>query len=139
VKIWIGYGSEHSSRLVMIGRFVDETAAALAKQKFDKLTEHVAEQTNAGTLDLAWDSSGQMNESLLDALSELHLYSLAASDVANFAYDFETELQDDTITLRTDETEVQGFLKVMIYGGARIEVYSRDDWTDAGEPRQREE
>jgi hypothetical protein len=136
LKIWTGYGSEHSYRLVMIGHFADETAAAVTKEKFDKLTEHVAAQLNAGTMDIGWDSDERMSDALRDALAELGLYNLGVSEVSNFAYEFDTELRGDSITLTTDEGEVQGFLKVMLDGGARIEVFSGHNWTEAGEPRQ---
>ena len=138
MKIWRGYGSEHSYRLVMIGHFADETAAAVTKDKFDKLTQHIAAQVDAGTFDVGWDTDERMNDSLREALRELGLYSLGLADVGNFAYDFDTELRGDAITLTTDEGEVQGFLKVMIDGGARIEVFSGHHWTDAGEPRKAE-
>jgi hypothetical protein len=136
LKIWTGYGSEHSYRLVMIGHFADETAAAVTKEKFDKLTEHVAAQLEAGTMDVGWDSHERMNDALRDALAELELYNLGASEVNNFAYDFGTELHGDSLKLTTDEGEVQGFLKVMLDGGARIEVFSGHNWTETGEPRQ---
>ena len=123
----------------MIGHFADETAAAVTKEKFDRLTEHVAARLDAGTMDVGWDSDGRMDLGLRDALAELGLYNLGVLEVSNFAYEFDTEIRGDSIILRTDEGEVQGFLKVMLDAGARIEVFSGHDWTEGGEPRQAEE
>ena len=41
MKLWYGYGSEHSMNLVMIGRFKDAVAAAQAKRVIDALTTKV--------------------------------------------------------------------------------------------------
>jgi hypothetical protein len=139
VKIWTGYGSEHSYSLVMIGRFVDHAAALATKEKFDELTEVVAVELEAGRLDVGWEADERMSGELRDALNELRIYDLGVSDISNFAYDFSTHLKDDTVMLRTDEGEVQGFLKLMIDGGARIEVFSAHHWPEEGEPRQAEE
>src|SRR6266481_7179904 len=42
MKIWYGYGSEHSMRLVMIGHFREVTDAERAKEAIDRLTAQVS-------------------------------------------------------------------------------------------------
>ena len=41
MKIWQGYGSEHSMNLVMIGHFKDAGSAVKAKELIDSFTEFV--------------------------------------------------------------------------------------------------
>ena len=40
----------------------------------------------------------------------------------------------DELYVKTDEGEIQGFLKVLISGGPRIEIYSPREWTADGQP-----
>jgi Family of unknown function (DUF6375) len=137
VKVWTGYESEHSYRLIMVGHFTDATKAAATKEKFDRLAEHVTAQLDEGTMDVGWGAEERMNESLLQALTDLGLYDLSVTDASNFAYDFDTTQDGSRLTLSTDEGAVQGFLKVMLDAGARIEVFSRHNWTEAGDPVER--
>ena len=48
MKLWAGFGSEHSMNLVMIGRFVDASDAAAAKRLIDDLIALVMEEQEAG-------------------------------------------------------------------------------------------
>lgn len=135
MKIWFGYGSEHSYNLIMIGHFVDHTKAKAAEDKFKRLADGVAAEMEAGTMDVGWDADERFSDSIRTLLNELKLYDLGPTDVANFAYEHSIEVDGATLRLATDEGEVQGFLKLLINAGARIEVYSRHHWSDAGEPR----
>lgn len=139
MKIWVGYGSEHSFRLVMIGRFVDQVAARATLETFEQLQRTVSDLVAADKIDLGWDSEGLVSDELRQALSDLNLYSLGVSDVANFAYDYSLEQDGETLKIWTDEGEVQGFLKLLILRGARVEVFSSHDWTESGEPRPKDD
>jgi hypothetical protein len=75
---------------------------------------------------------------MLGLLSELRIYSLSRSDIDNFAYEHRVEVKGKELRITTDEGDVQGFLKVLIDEGARIEVFSSHDWTDEGLPRREE-
>ena len=55
MKIWYGYGSEHSMNLVMTGKFKDAGDAAKAKEVIDWLSEQVASDVEA---DLMVDGEG---------------------------------------------------------------------------------
>jgi hypothetical protein len=47
MKIWKGYGSEHSMNLVMIGHFKEACDAREAKRLIDQLIERVAREAKA--------------------------------------------------------------------------------------------
>jgi hypothetical protein len=134
MKIWIGHGSEHSYNLVMIGYFADETKARAAEQKFQRLTEAAESELP----DVGWDADQRFTTGMRELLDELKTWDLSRSDIENFAYVHTVRRSGKELHIETDEGEVQGFLKVLIAGGARIEVYSADDWTAEGAPRREE-
>ena len=50
MKIWYQHASEHSTNLVMIGHFKDQTEAANAMEIIEALTKQVQEDQEAGSL-----------------------------------------------------------------------------------------
>ena len=135
MKTWAGYGSEHSAKLVMIGHFADRTKVRVTQEKFKRLVELVRAEEEAGTMDLGWDADQRFSDTMRAVLAELNLYEFTPSDIENFAYEHDISATGTTITLSTDELEVQGFVKLFLDGEARIEVFSRHDWTEDGQAR----
>jgi hypothetical protein len=131
MKIWIGHGSEHSYNLVMIGYFADEKSARSAEQKFQRLGAAVESELP----DLAWDADQRFTSGMRELLDELKTWDLSRSDLENFAYEHTIRRSGKELRIETDEGEVQGFLKLLIGEGARIEVYSAHEWTAEGMPR----
>jgi hypothetical protein len=134
MKIWVGYGSEHSYDLVMIGHFADETKARSAEQKFERLSAAAESELP----ELGWDADQRFTTGMSELLNELKTWDLSRSDIENFAYHHTVRRNGKELRIETDEGEVQGFLKILIGGGARIEVYSAHDWTDEGKLRAAE-
>ena len=83
MKVWTGYGSEHSYKLVMIGRFADETDARIAEQKFERLSEAAGSELP----DLGWDADQRFSSGIMAILDELKQWDLSRSDIENFAYE----------------------------------------------------
>lgn len=50
MKIWQGFGSEHSMNLVMIGHFEDARSARGAKEAIDLFTQAMEAEQAAGRL-----------------------------------------------------------------------------------------
>jgi hypothetical protein len=123
MKIWYGYGSEHSMDLVMIGRFKDVRAASGAKEALDRLTEQVRADERAGLIEID-QTTDRFTDGVLALLQEVHVHILTPGELAQFAYDFSATLDDTEIVLKTEESEVSAFLKVLLAKGARVEVYS---------------
>jgi hypothetical protein len=73
---------------------------------------------------------------MIELLEELKAWDLSRADIENFAYEHSVHRNGSELRIETDEGEVQGFLKVLIDGGARIEVFSAHDWTAEGKPRE---
>jgi hypothetical protein len=138
MKVWIGYGSEHSANLVMIGRFETHSDAQAAAHLLGRINEWVARESETGGMDVGWESSDRMTEATRKFLMDLHLYSFSLSDLENFAYEHHVSVVGTALKITTDETEVQGFLKILIEKGAHVQVYSAHDWNEDASPRMAE-
>lgn len=132
MKVWFGYGSEHSMNLVLIGRFDSPASVEAAVEMMERLRT-IAE---AEWSDDSWRHTDEwMTDSLRQALSGLKLHEMGRWDVDNFAYDYSTGTSGSELRIATDESEIQGFLKVLLHLGARVEIYSLHEWNEDGTPR----
>jgi hypothetical protein len=122
MKVWNGYGSEHSTNLKMIGRFRDAGEAKATEELFQRLQRHVGERIEGGT----WQpgEGDDMDDPTYEFLRELKVWSMGPQDIENFAYDYSLERDGSDLILTTDENEVAGFLKLFIDKDAKVEVYS---------------
>lgn len=132
MRIWHSYGSEHSMDLVLVGTFETVSGAEAAIERMQAL-KGLAE---AEWSDDSWRRPDErMPDTLVDELSKLKLYEMGRSDVDIYAYEHSVERKGSTVRVWTEESEVQGFLKVLIHLGARVEVFSRHNWNEDGTPR----
>lgn len=134
MKIWFGYGSEHSMNLVMIGRFKEVRDAEMAAELIERLTEKVIAES--GTY--AHDSGPQdrrFSDAMLELLRETRLYTVNPSDLEQFEYDARVELKGNDVVVTTDEVDVSSFLKVFLEKGARVEIFSAHDYPGTGHGR----
>lgn len=134
MKIWRGYGSEHSSNLVMIGRFKTVAGAAEAKRIIDRLTEQIRADVKAGLMDET-DPPQRFTDHIMELFKEVETYIVAPAELSQFNYEFSVEVQGDTLVLTTEEYDISAFLKILVNGGARVEVFSRHDYPTAKEAR----
>jgi hypothetical protein len=130
VKVWFGYGSEHSANLVMIGHFADATQAKAVAATIERIEHYVRDELNAGRMELGREGGYRFTDQLLALLEEIKLYSIGPVDIENFAYEYSITVKGSDVILKTDEVDVSGFLKVMIDGGAKVEVYSAHNYPD---------
>ena len=136
MRIWQSYGSEHSMDLVLVGTFETVSGAEAALERMEAL-KALAE---AEWSDDDWRHRDErMPDTLTDELVKLKLYEMGRSDVDIYAYEHSVERKGSTVRVWTEESEVQGFLKVLIHLGARVEVFSRHHWNEDGTPRVEEE
>ena len=125
MKIWHGYGSEHSMNLVMIGHFKSPEDAEKTQKLFEQLSEGLRDKIDIGTC------RDRFGDDVLELLRETNCYSLSPSELENFLYDTRTRVEGNKIILTTDESDVSAFFKLMITKGARVEIYSAHDYPDA--------
>ena len=124
MKIWHGYGSEHSMNLVMIGHFKSTEDSTKTYRLIEQLTEGLIDKIDVGS------QRDRFDEGVMDLLKETKCYNLSPIELEQFLYDFSTRLDKEKIIITTDESEVSAFLKLMIENGAKIEIYSAHDYPD---------
>jgi len=134
MKIWNGYGSEHSMNLVMIGQFVSADEASKAKEAIDKFKEWVDAEIEAKSIELGNPPTRYSNK-ILDFLKDQHEYHIGLAELEQFAYDVHVEVDKDKVVLKTDEPDISAFLKVLLDHGARIELYSAHDYPETSDNR----
>ena len=124
MKIWHGYGSEHSMNLVMIGHFKDSKDAKKIKQIIEQLTNGLRDKIDVGS------PSRRYSDEVLALLRDINCNILSPEELAHFLYEFDTTIEEDKIILKTEETEVSAFFKLMITNGAKVEIFSAHDYPD---------
>jgi hypothetical protein len=129
MKIWYGFGSEHSMNLVMIGRFRTVEEAKNAEDIFEKLKEQLARDQ-----DLSLDNSkSRYSEGMLDLLGKSKLYSLDPGELEQLWQDVSIKRKDEKLHLWTDELEVLVFVKALLELGAHVEVFSAHTHSQSGD------
>lgn len=126
MKIWKGYGSEHSMNLVMIGHFKEVRDAKEAKKLLDQLTNQVRQDTNGGEIDRL--SQDRFTDTMLEFLMKVNLLTLRPAELEQLLYDVRVHIDGNKVVITTDEVDVSVFLKILIEKGARIEIYSAHDY-----------
>lgn len=128
MKIWPSFASEHSSALVLIGRFKTVELAERAHGLIEKLSEL------ASTEQAKVAGQGRYASAVLEFVKNADLFSIGPDDVDAFNMDFQTKLDGSTLTIETDEFDVIGQIKIMIEMKAKIEIYSAHDYPDDPSP-----
>ncbi len=129
MKIWTGFGSEHSFNLVMIGRFEEASKAKEVKGIIDLLTKQVMDEEEMPSYDAA-PRKQKYSKPMLDLLMELRVNTVGPTELEQLQYDVSHEVKDNTIIFKTDEVDISAFMKILIEKGARIEMYSAHDYPD---------
>lgn len=124
MKIWNGYGSEHSMNLVMIGHFKSADDAEKTEQLIEQLVDGLRDKVDFGTY------NERFSNDVMDLLKETKCCIFSASELEQFLYDNQTRVDGDKIILTTDEFEVSAFFKLMVTKGAKVEIFSTDDYPD---------
>jgi len=129
VKVWQGYGTEHSMDLVMIGRFDEATKAETALDVIKQAIALIQTEENEGRL-VVGDPADRYSDEMLRAVGELRLHNIGPRELEQFLYDVTVDRHGEKIVLRTDEVEVQAFVKLLLTHGAKVEMFSAHDYPD---------
>ena len=127
MKIWKGYGSEHSMNLVMIGQFKETKDAEEVKELIEKLVKIVnLDEEDQGR------SSNRYSERMMEFFKSANLYTIRPEELEQFIFDVHTKVDNDKVVITTDESDISAFMKVLLEKGARIEIYSAHNYPDTG-------
>lgn len=129
MKVWIGFGSEHSANLRMIGRFETAEKAESARRKLQELCDLVVTNFDHERFaDNPW--AWYLDSELRKSLEDLGLYGFTPEDLASLVGEHLIDSRGSEIHIRTEETAVSGLIKFMINRPVRVEVYSAHHFPD---------
>jgi hypothetical protein len=126
MKVWQGYGTEHSMNLKLIGHFANTSEARAAEDAIKNITAAAEIELAAGRLEYG-EPLHLFSDQLLAVLKEAGIHSFGYADVEQFLYDAQVDVDDAAVVVQTDEIEVMAYVKVLIAKGAKVEMYSRHD------------
>lgn len=129
MKIWTGYGSEHSMNLVLIGKFKQAKDAEAVVDVIKKLGDQ-ASKDDAFAIAHAPPEDQRFSDEMMALLQQFQLYTLAPDELGQFNFEHAVKQDGDTIKISTDEADVSAFIKLFIDSGARVEVYSAHHYPD---------
>lgn len=126
MKIWTGYGSEHSARLVMLGKFKSEEDASGFLGELGKLEKLVQEDDNEDGI------FHEFPKQILDALFSGRVKfcrDFDPKDLDDFRQDLRRRQTEDptVVEFRSDVTGWAGLIKMLLNAGARVEVFEESN------------
>lgn len=127
MKIWNGYGSEHSMNLVLIGKFKQEQDAVKVEKDIKTLSTQ-AEKDECYSIPFDEPENQLFSDEMLSLLCSLKLHTLGPTDLGQLVSDHHLDREGDRITITTDEAEVSAFVKLFIEAGAKVEIFSAHDY-----------
>jgi hypothetical protein len=132
MKVWHGYGTEHSMNLKLIGHFASAEEAKAAVETIAALTATAEAEQEAGRLEYG-EPPRMFSDALLAVLSELRMHSFAYADIEQFLYDTDVKTDGPDVVIQTDEIDVIAFIRVLLARGAKLEMFSmHEHGTGAG-------
>lgn len=127
MKIWNGYGSEHSMNLVLIGKFKRAQEAEKVEKDIDKLSAQ-ASKDDSHSISFGKPEDQRFSDDMLSLLSSLNIHTLGPAEIGQLVYEHDLRRKGDRITVTTDEADVSAFVKLFIEAGAKVEVFSAHDY-----------
>lgn len=130
MKIWYGYGSEHSMNLVMIGHFKDVGDAGKAKRLIEQIAKQVSSDMDKRLMDMG-GRTDRYTDDMLKLLSAANFVSVGPMELEQFAYDFHVKDEGEKLIVTTEEADVSAIIKLFVQHGARVEVFSAHDYPES--------
>ncbi|MFG0306875.1 MAG: DUF6375 family protein [Phycisphaerales bacterium JB040] len=117
MKTWPSFGSEHSAKLKIVAEFddtgtADETLRILNQIQAFSMEHQPVENSHMSTFYKQFRDT---------------TFGLVSSDLEGLCCPHNWEQTGTAIEVYTDDTEIQGIIKVFIGKGAKIRLHSRHD------------
>lgn len=128
MKIWNGYGSEHSMNLILIGKFKRAQDAEKVEEDIEKLSTQ-ASKDESHSIPFGGPEDQRFSDEMRSLLHSLKLYTLGPAELGQLLFDHHIRREGDRITITTDESDVSVFVKLFIEAGAKVEVFSAHDYS----------
>ena len=123
MKVWFGYGSEHSAKLVIIGTFKTREDANEAVRLIEGASEIALREHNAGTL-----RKDAFPPEMLEFFLNNNFANFNYTDVEQLIYEFKVQKEGSKVIITTDELDIQALIKILIHYGAKLEMFSKHDY-----------
>lgn len=127
MKVWNGYGSEHSSNIVMIGQFKTIAEAEKAKRLMEEMIERLFDLVGYGVDE---EPLQRFSDEVMEILIEKNLSFFGPEEMEQFRNEVSIKLDGDKLIFKTEENDYSVFIKMLIREGAKIEIYSAHDHPD---------
>jgi hypothetical protein len=124
IKIWTGYGSEHSTRTNIIGTFKTVEEAEKVESLFKQLQEKLG-----GVIEFG-DNRTRFDDRLMAILHELGTFMFSPQELEQFIDNYELDADAEQLHLKTDEENISAYIKLMVHHGAKLEIYSDHDYPE---------
>jgi Family of unknown function (DUF6375) len=120
MKVWYGYGSEHSANLVIIGSFKSADDASAVAKLLEEWTTMVEEEPGGSKL-------RDYSDKMLDFISKNNIGFIGPADSEELRYEYDARREKNRIVIKTEEMGIGAFVKAILWKGGTIEVYSAHD------------
>lgn len=125
MKVWKGYGTEHSLNLIMVGEFKTVKDAEKTQQIIERLSDELVGKIDFGSNETSY------SKEIRDLLTKENIYFFAPFELEHFLHgDNKTRRSGKKIILATDEPDVSAFMKLMVHRGARVDIFSAHDYPE---------
>lgn len=129
MKVWIGYGTEHSANLVIVGTFKTAKDAAEAMEIIVGLSSLVLNGIRDGKLsEFDGLENGNFSSEQMEFFDKVKAHNFLLEDMNSFLYDFNSSLEDTKLIITTDEMMINGLINSLISKSAKVEIYSAHDY-----------
>jgi hypothetical protein len=123
MKIWTGYGSEHSANLVIIGKFESAKVAQEALDLLNEATRIATADEAAGHIKLGSPAT-KFSDAMMKLFTERNFMAFGHNDPEQLLYEYSASRDNDKVVIKTEEHDINAFIKILLDGRAKIEVYS---------------
>jgi len=113
----------------MIGRFKDEDTAGGIIGTIKSIESHVAASYESGELDEN-ERPARFPGEILDLLRNLNVGTISPEELEQFILGIRYRQDGASIIINTNEIDVSAFMKLLVAGGARVEVFSGHDYPE---------
>lgn len=126
MKIWQGYGSEHSANMVIIGEFKDAAKAADARELLRRASEFAGDEYAAGRLKMDHPKH-ECGEAMFEFFSAQRLSSFTAADLEQLLYEHDAVVEGNRVVVTSEQSETSRFVQLFLSRAAKVQVYSAHD------------
>lgn len=133
MKVWIGYGTEHSANLVIVGTFKTAKDAQEAKDILEGLSSLISEGITKGMLsEHDGLKNGEFSREQMDFFNNVNMMDYSYADMSSFLYDFNSSLEGTKLIITTEDLMTNGLISTLISKSAKVEIYSAHHYRDTG-------